>query len=303
MGTSIFPKREIKGFTSERVLIIAAAYTGNESLATDFDNLETELDKLFNPYWFDLPTSTADQLTYEIQDYWENADFVTTYGAIDSRIPFFVLRQSGGTGAFEIVDESEYSVDRDLGTIIFSAEQGASDVITASLCGNLPATSFEGSASISLNTNKLFIAAQEKEAYRWTRDEGADPTFTCDIAVDVGDRHNPYPGVQALKMIYGDDFTLPVAASEGDKLSEMGSINELLKNEDPFFVAYFHLTTDTDAEDLKLIGEIYQGCELDELPTTKNAVDRDNPAMVTLKGKASAVYHKAVLNPAAGTGP
>ena len=304
MGEPIFPDREIKGFTSERVLVLAASYTGDESISTDFDNLMAVLDKLFNPYWFDLPTTTADELTYEIQDYWENADWVTTYGmTIDARIPFYVQRQTGGAGAFVKVDESEYTINRTLGTITFAEEQGESDVIVVSLCANIPVTSFEGSGSISLTTNKVFIAGTEKEAYRWTRDEGADPTFSLDAVVDVGEKHNLYPGEQVLKLIYGDDWTLAAAAEEGDALSEMGSLNELIKNESPFFVAYFHITTDTDAEDLKLIGEIYQGCELDELPTRKNVVDRDNPSIWTIKGKASAVYHKAVLNPAAGTGP
>jgi hypothetical protein len=294
MGTALFPKREVIGFTAERVLVIAAAYTGSESLSTDLTNAKAELDKLFSDKWFDLSTDTADQLTYTIQDEGGSTDFITTYGAIDSRIVPFVTRQAAGAGAFEKVAESEYSVDRSAGTITFSAAQGASDVIKVTVCGNIHgATSFEPGGSINITRNKAFILGTETEAYEWTRDEGADPTFSFDVVVDLGTKHNLYPGEQALKMIYGSDWTEAATATSGNVFSDRMTWNEFLKNSDPFFCCWVTIGRDTDSGDLAAKAEFFHGCELDELPLTKNVGSRDDVAMVTIKGIATAVYHAA----------
>ncbi|MBN1881084.1 MAG: hypothetical protein JW885_02835 [Deltaproteobacteria bacterium] len=289
---SLLSKQEFEGFTAERVVVVAASYTGSENLSTDFTNAKAELDKLFNDRWFDLACDTADQLAYTIQDEGGAEDFITTYGAIDDRIVPFVTRQKNGVGEFVKVPESEYTVNRTAGTITFSAEQGATDVIRATVCGNIKtANNFDGGGSINITQNKSFILGTETEAYKWTRDEGADPNFSFDVIVDVSAKHNLFPGEQALKMIYGDDWTEAAAAASGNVFSDRMTWNQLIKNADPFFCCWVMVRTDTSTGEVAAIGEFYHGCEMDELPATKGIGDRDAPATVTFKGLAKGVYH------------
>jgi hypothetical protein len=295
--SDLFKDRVQTGMTKERILVIAAAYAGSSDAVTDLANVKAEVDKLFNPLWFEIETDTVDQLTYTVKDDGGVADFVDTYGVIDPRIVPFVERQDSGAGAFVVVDEDEYTVNRTNGEIVFSIAQGASDVIRVSLCGNIPGgQSFEGAGKINLSTNKVLVLGQTKEAYKFVVDEGADPTFSFDAVVDVGKRHNPYPGEQVLKMIYGDDWTAAVAGGSGADFSANAVWNEFKSNSDPFFCAWVYISGETDAGLVKCKMELFRKCKLDEFPTTKKIGTGNDVGTVTVKGTADSAYHAMMLN-------
>lgn len=294
--TDLFKGRVQSGMIKERYLVIAAAYTGDSDSVTDLANAKTELDKLFNPRWFGLSTTTPDQLVYTIKDNGGSVDFVDTYGAIDSRIVPFVERQIAGAGAFKVVDESEYAVDRTDGLITFTAGQGATDVIRVSICGNIAgAQKFEGSGKINLTTVKVQVLGQTQEAYKFTVDEGADPAFTFDVLRDVGARHNLYPGEQALKMIYGSEWTQAAAGASGGDFSDIAVWNQYVKNANPFFCAWAHVSENTTSGQVECVMEFFQKCVLDEFPTTKGVGTGNEAAMQTFKGTADAAYNAALL--------
>jgi hypothetical protein len=286
----------MSGITKERVLVIAASYTGSNDAVTDLANAKTELNKLFNPRWFDLTTTTSDQLVYTIKDEVGVEDFVDTYGVVDARVVPFVERQAGGSGAYMVVDEDDYTVNRTDGTLTFAVALGASDVVKVSLCGNIHgAQMFDGAGKINLTTTKVQVLGQTKEAYKFTVDEGADPTFSFDAVVDVGKRHNLYPGEQVLKMLYGSEWTQGAAGASGTDFSDIAVWNEFKKNTEPFFCCWAYISAETDSGALSCVMEFFRRCTLDEFPTTKNVSSGNDAATVTVKGIADSVYRASLL--------
>jgi hypothetical protein len=295
--SDLFPDRPIAGILKERFLVVARRYVGSTDLATDRANALAELDKIFNPDWFDLECDTADQTVYEIQDEGGSVAFVDTYGAIEDCISPVVYRQTGGVGNFEIVDETEYTLNRANGEITFGTSQGVSDVITASICGNIPgATSIEMAGKTNLSSNKLLVLGQTSPAFSWIVDEGTDHTFSFDASLHVGKRNNVYPGMYAEKMIYGSDWTESAAGASGTDFSDNATINKMRSNEENFFVAWIYIATETTAGTVKAQGELAIGCKLDEIPATKNLNTGNDPAMKTFKGNATALYSLGLLN-------
>jgi len=293
----LFKDRIESGMTKERLLVIAGSYTGNADAVTDLANAKTELDKLFNPLWFELTTSMPDQLVYTILDDAGVTDFIDTYGTIDTRIVPFVEKQSLGTGAYTLVDEDDYEVDYDLGTLTFSVALNASDVIRVTLCGNTHgAQAFDGSGKINLTNNKIMVLGQSAPAFQFIVDEGADPAFSYDVLIDIGKRHNAYPGEQALKMIYGDDWTEAAAGASGTDFSDNATWNEFKSNADPFFCAWVFIGEDTASGALGCKMEMFVHCILDEFPTTKNISNGNDAATLTIKGTATKAHHAAILN-------
>lgn len=294
--SDLFKDRVQSGISRERVLVIAASYTGSVDSLTDLAYAQAELDKLFHPKWFGLTTTTADQTIYTIKDDIGVADFVDTYGVIDPRIVPFVEKQTGGAGAYAVVDEADYTVNRTDGLITFDAAIGASDVVRVSLCGNIHgAQAFEGAGPIGLTTTKIQVLGQTKEAYKLTVDEGAEPTFSFDAMVDVGKRHNPYPGEQVLKMIYGDDWTPATAGASGTDFADNAKWNEFKSATNPFFCCWVYVSAETESGSLQCMMEFYRRCVLDEFPLTKGVGTGNEPATVTVKGKADSVYRAALL--------
>ena len=300
MGTPIFKKLKGAGIEPERCVVVAASYTGSTSANTDLINAKAELDKLFNPAWIDLPCEDeGSQEEYTIRDESDMDDFINTYAAIDSRVVPFVTRQSEGEGAFEPVLTSEYTVDRDAGTITFLSAQNATDVIKATLMGNIMgASDFEPGGDIGLTENKEFVIGTVNEFYKYTRFEGVDPTFSFKAFLHVGTGWNDNPGEQALKMIYGDDFTVASAGVSGTDFSDNAKWNELTKNTDPFFVLGAYIGSDDTTGELKTMSWFFHGCELDALPLVEGFGDSGGAApKQTYKGKATAVYTASFINP------
>lgn len=293
----LFPDRPVAGITKERVLVIASRYTGSTDGATDLANAKAQLDKLFHPDWFDLTCYTANQTLYTIRDEGGVDDFVDTYGAIEACISPVVYRQTGGVGNAEIVDEAEYTLNRSTGEITFGMGQGVSDVITASICANIPgASSIELAGKMNLSTNKLLVLGQTNPAYTWIVNEGTDHTFSFDASLHVGKRNNAYPGMYAEKMIYGADWSESAAGASGTDFSDNATFNKMDSNEENFFVAWLYISTETAGGTVKAQGELAVGCKLDELPTTKNINTGNDAAMKTFKGNATAVYSMGLLN-------
>lgn len=300
MGNAIFRKLKGAGITPERCIIVAASYTGSENIVTDLANAKAEVDKLFNPNWIDSPCEDEGaHEVYTIRNESDMADFITTYGAIDSRIVPFVTKQVLGEGEFAPVRTSDYTLDRAAGTITFTDALDATDVVKATVMGNIKgASAFEPGGDIGLTENKEFVYGTIEEFYKYTRYEGVDPTFSFQVFLDIGTEWNQWPGEQVEKMVYGDEYTAAAAGASGTVFSSQATWNELSKNADPFFLLAAYINEDDTTGEMKTMSWFFHGCEVDALPLVEGFGDAGGSApKKTFKGKASAVYTAAFISP------